>query len=121
VKATTPPRPRAGLSLVELLVALSVLTLGLLAVAGIGARLVRASTDAATAARAAELLAARAESLAVARCAPAAGARRVDALEERWTLAVGGELLTLVDTVAWSLPGRPPQSVGLTTHRWCEP
>lgn len=115
------PRARAGLSLVELLVALSVLTVGALALAGVTGRMMAASNAAARATRAAELLDARAESLHVAPCADAGGEREDGALRERWRVRLDGELLTLSDTVTYSLPGREPRAVGLTAARWCAP
>ena len=116
----TPPAPsRAAFSLVELLVALSVLSIGLLAIAGVGAGVLRASSAASRRARAAYLLEARAESLLVAPCDTGSGTADVDALRERWHDARDGELLALTDTVRLSTPGRPDTPVGVAAWRWC--
>ena len=112
-------RARRGFSLVELLVALAVLSVGLLALAGVTASVMRASTAAACGARAAELLEARAESLHAAPCDTGSGAREVAGLRERWSVARDGALLLLADSVTYALPGREPRSVGLVAARWC--
>jgi prepilin-type N-terminal cleavage/methylation domain-containing protein len=112
-------RPRAAFSLVELLVALSVLTLGLLALASVGAGVVRASSAAARSARAARLLEARAESLHVAPCDTGSGTADVDGLRESWRVQRDGDLLALADTVRLSLPGHLERSSSVAAWRWC--
>ncbi len=112
-------RPAAGFSLVELLVALSVLTVGLLALAGVTAGVLRASNTAARGARAAELLEARAESLHVVACDSGSGEGEADGLRERWRVGRDGELLVLADTVRFALPGGARRVVGVTAWRWC--
>jgi prepilin-type N-terminal cleavage/methylation domain-containing protein len=110
---------RGGFSLVELLVALTVLAVGLLALAGVTGGVLRASSAAARGARAVELLEARAESLHAAPCDTASGERAWDGLRERWSVARDGDLLVLADSVRVELPGREPRTVGVVARRWC--
>jgi prepilin-type N-terminal cleavage/methylation domain-containing protein len=110
---------RTGLSLVELLVALSVLAIALLALAGVGAGVLRASSAADRSARATERLESRAESLYIAPCDTGSGAAEADGLRERWSVARDGELLVLADTVRYALPGNVMRSAGLVARRWC--
>ena len=116
-----PGRPPVGSALVELLVALTILAVGVLAVAGTTAPIARRLADGVRARRAAALLDARAERLRADSCpSPGAGAGAVDVLSERWTVAREGRLATLVDTVR--LPSaRGPRAVDLAAARWCAP
>lgn len=113
-------RPPRGASLVELLVAITVLAVGLLAVAGVTGGVLRASSAAARGARAVELLEARAESLHAAPCDTSSGERTWDGLRERWSVARDGDLLVLADSVRVEMPDREPRAVGLVARRWCE-
>jgi prepilin-type N-terminal cleavage/methylation domain-containing protein len=110
---------RTGVSLVELLVALTVLSVGLLALAAVTGGVLRSSSSAARGARAAALLEVRAESLHVAPCDTGSGAREADGLRERWQVRRNGDLVVLADTVRYAVPGSPPRSVGVTAWRWC--
>lgn len=115
-----PPRARAGLTLVELLVALVVLAVGVLALAGVALAVFRAAADAELAARAAARLEARADSLHLLACADGAGVVDDGAIRETWSARLDGDLLRLADTVTYARPGRAPRTVALATARWCD-
>jgi prepilin-type N-terminal cleavage/methylation domain-containing protein len=96
--ATRRTAPRAGFSIVEVLVALVLLTVGLLAMAGGSALAVRTSAAAARERRAAQRAADRIARLVAQGCAPARSGTYVDsaaALSEWWTVTtlVNGALL----------------------------
>jgi Tfp pilus assembly protein PilV len=101
-------RRRAGVSIVEVLVALVLLAIGLLGVAGNGAIAVRASGSAARERRAAQRAADRLAALREQGCPSARSGTLVDpraALTERWTVsaAAGGAALADVE-VRWRAP-----------------
>jgi type IV pilus assembly protein PilV len=101
-------RRQAGVSVVEVLVALVLLAIGLLGVAGNGAIAVRASSSAARERRAAQRAADRLAALREQGCATARSGALVDpgsATIERWTVGavVGGAALTDVE-VRWRAP-----------------
>src|SRR5690349_19488707 len=112
-------RAPGGLTLVELLVALTVLAVGLLALAGVTAGVMRGSLAGAWGARAAARLEARAEALYVASCDTTSGGATDGVLHERWTVRRDGELLLLVDSVHYALPDGAPHAVGVVAARWC--
>ena len=99
---------RTGVSLVEVLVALVLLAVGLLGVAGNGAIAMRASASAARERRAAQRAADRIAALREQGCGAARSGLLVDprsALEERWTVGAlaGGAALVDVE-VRWRAP-----------------
>jgi Tfp pilus assembly protein PilV len=102
------PRRRAGVSIVEVLVALVLLAVGLLGVAGNGAIAVRASASAARERRAAQRAADRLAALREQGCATARSGSLVDpraALVERWTIGAVVGSAALVDVeVRWRAP-----------------
>jgi Tfp pilus assembly protein PilV len=96
-------------SIVEVLVALVLLAVGLLGVAGNGAIAVRASAGAARERRAAQRAADRLAALREQGCAAARSGALVDpaaAAVERWTVGAVAGGATLVDVeVRWRAPG----------------
>jgi prepilin-type N-terminal cleavage/methylation domain-containing protein len=111
-------RPRNGLTLVELLVALLVLTVGVLALAGTAAQLARAEARAAATARAAAAIDERVERVAAAPCTDDAGTRQVDGLDERWRTWSADGTAWLADTVRWTVVGGV-QSAGIAQAARC--
>jgi prepilin-type N-terminal cleavage/methylation domain-containing protein len=102
------PTRRRGVSIVEVLVALVLLAVGLLGVAGNGAIAIRASGGAARERRAAQRAGDRLAALREQGCASARSGTRADpaaALTERWTVGAVAGGATLVDAeVRWSAP-----------------
>ena len=101
-------RSRRGFSIVELLVALVLLTVGLLGVAGNGALAVRITGAATRERRGTQRASDRIAILTAQGCAAARGGSLVDAaaaLTERWTVGPSGNGVTLVDAeVRWTTP-----------------
>jgi len=104
----TNPTRRRGVSIVEVLVALVLLAIGLLGVAGNGAIAMRASGGAARERRAAQRAADRLATLREEGCAVARSGTLVDpgaALVERWTVGTVAGGAALVDAeVRWRAP-----------------
>ena len=104
----TRPARRQGVSIVEVLVALVLLAIGLLGVAGNGAIAMRASGGAARERRAAQRAGDRIATLRERGCATARGGTLADpaaALVERWTVGVVAGGAALVDAeVRWRAP-----------------
>ena len=102
------PRSRTGSSIVEVLVALVLLTVGLLGVAGNGAIAARASSAAARERRAAQRAADRVALLRAQGCAAASDGALTDssaALTERWTVgAPTGAAVPIDVEVRWRAP-----------------
>ncbi len=123
VPARTPRRRRAGLTLVEVLVALTVLVVGALAVAGgiaAAARALRRSAEAATLTR---IAVSRAEWLRAGACAAAERTGTADSagVRERWSARRSGSLATLAAD-AWRTPVRGPRDSASARHTvWCAP
>ena len=103
------PRRRSGFSIVELLVALVLLSVGLLGVAGASARAIAVSGKAARERRAAQRAADRIAVLASLGCSAARSGTLVDstfAVTERWTVSPGAAGVALVDAdVRWTAQG----------------
>ena len=103
------PRPRPsppGFSLAEVLVALMVITVGLLAIAGSTALTLRTTSDATRRLAAAELAASRVAQLTAAGCDRAVGGSAAAAtfqLTERWIVgARTNGFMVVSDTVRWA-------------------
>ena len=110
-RGRSAPRRRAGHSIVEVLVALVLLTVGLLGVAGHGAIAMRASSAAAGERRAAQRAAGRIALLRADGCASAHSGTLTDsaaALTERWTVGPAGAGAVPIDVeVRWRAPAGP--------------
>jgi Tfp pilus assembly protein PilV len=108
--AATGRRARShhGVSIVEVLVALVLLTVGLLGVAGNGAIAMRASSAAARERRAAQRAADRVAQLRAQGCAAARSGTLVDpaaAISERWTVGATTSAAVPIDVeVRWRAP-----------------
>jgi Tfp pilus assembly protein PilV len=104
------PRPvlrrRAGFSLVELLVALLVIDVGLLALAGTTLTLVRQRTELRERAAAVRAASARLEWLGAGPCRPAAGTASSATIVERWAAEPGANATReLSDSVSFGRGG----------------
>src|SRR5437762_2273752 len=97
-------RRRRGFALAEVVVALAMLAVGLLALAGSTAALLRADSAARATAGAAGLIADRVERVTAAACGAAGGTRLDRAYEERWQTVAADDGYTLVDSVAYADP-----------------
>ena len=103
-------RRRAGLSVVEVLVALVLLAVGLLGVAGQGAIAMRASSTAARERRAAQRAADRVALLRARGCDGASSGAAADpaaALTEAWTVGSAGSAVPIDVEVRWRAPAGP--------------
>ena len=102
------PRSRRGTSIVEVLVALVLLSVGLLGVAGNAAIAMRAASTAARERRAAQRAADRVAELRAQGCLAASSGILVDtaaALSERWTVgATAGAAVPIDVEVRWRAP-----------------
>jgi Tfp pilus assembly protein PilV len=112
-------RARRGDSIVEALVATVLLTVGALALVGLGATLARDERRAALRRRAAVMVAARVGAWTAAPCADADGGGGAPGLVERWRSgATADSLQQLVDSVS-SPVDSTAGAVGLTLLRSC--
>ena len=107
-EASGDPRRHAGISIVEVLVALVLLAVGLLGIAGNGAIAMRASSTAARERRAVQRAADRTAALRADGCAAARSGTYADsgaALDERWIVGAVNGGAALVDVeVRWRAP-----------------
>lgn len=113
--------PRRGFTIVEVLVALLLATVGLLAVAGAETLAWRRRAAADREVRASEVTRNRVESIAGGNCAAAAGGSntRTDGIIERWSVTRQGRAL-LIDARADWPTASGGDSVTLAGSRWCE-
>lgn len=95
-----PPRGRAGFTIVELIVATAVLSVGLLALTGAGAAIVRLESRGARLARGAAAAETRLELLRAEGCSAAAGTDDAGGFIERWVVTpLSDGLLAIADSV----------------------
>ena len=98
-------RRRSGLSIVEVLVALILVTVGLLAIVGSTTLALRTTLDAAHRREAAQRAASRFSILAATGCAHATSGTNVDParhLAEQWTVtAASAAFATVTDSIEW--------------------
>lgn len=114
-----PPGPPRGTVLAEVVVAATVLTVGVLGTAGVLAVAARDARRARARHAGVALLTARIERWRAAPCTPALGEQQTGALLERWRGTRAGALATLADTVA--LDATSAQRVGVVAVAWCAP
>ena len=100
-RSAGPPR---GIVLAEVVVAATVLTIGVLAALGVLATATRDARRARARLAGVALLAARMERWRAAPCTPASGEQRAGTLVERWSTTRSGSLATLTDTVTLGAP-----------------
>jgi len=115
-------RRRSGFSLLEVVIALVVAAVGLLAVVGVDATAWRRRTQADRAAAAALAARVRAERLTSLACDAAASGTLIVAgrLAERWTVSRGARGVLLVSAVAYHDAEHGPDSAVVHASRWCE-
>ena len=101
------PHRREGFTLAELIVALMLLTVGLLALAGTSAFLTYEYAASARAERAATLAGSRLETLRLAGCVPSQGAEAADGLTAVWSVIRAGRTATASVGVRWNERGTP--------------
>jgi prepilin-type N-terminal cleavage/methylation domain-containing protein len=104
---------RAGMSLVELLVAMVLLSIGLLGLAMLSMRLIKQHDGAASQQLAALVVQSRFDSLASIRCQNLApygtqtGTATTRGITERWAVVDGNDIKTITDTVTFAARKRP--------------
>jgi prepilin-type N-terminal cleavage/methylation domain-containing protein len=115
-------RRRSGFSLVEVVIALVVAAVGLLAVAGVDATAWRRRTRADLAAAAALAARVRAERVTSLACGASASGTLAAAgrLVERWTVTRGARGVLFVTAVAFFDGDRGRDSAVVHGSRWCE-
>jgi Tfp pilus assembly protein PilV len=118
LRGSTPP-PRRGTATAESLVALVVLSVGVLALLGLMADGARQERRAAVRMRGTAMLIERAERARAGPCAPGEGSRSVDGYAEVWQADTGDGSLVLRGSVR--LPPDARQTVALTIVRECPP
>ena len=115
-------RSRPGLTVVEVLVALMLVTIGLLAIAGSTSLALRTTLDAARRHAAAQRAVSRVAQLAAAGCDRAAGGADADAVRqvsERWTIVARANGFAIIsDSVMWT-SARGARSFSLTSAFTC--
>jgi prepilin-type N-terminal cleavage/methylation domain-containing protein len=117
-RAASRRHPRAGLTLVELLVAMMILTIGLLGLASIAAVSAKLVRGGATQTVAASIAQSRFDLLTSARCSAIANQPRVvgtattRGIRERWVVDDGNDVVYVTDTVR--VPGRAAPLVYLS-------
>lgn len=118
------PRARArnGFTLVELIVAMLMLTIGLLGLAGVGAVVLQQMKGGTYQTIAASIAQSRFEQMEGDACtAIASGAATVRGMTEKWTAsALGPRAMSVVDTVSFVSP-RGTRKVGINTVVYCTP
>jgi Tfp pilus assembly protein PilV len=114
------PSRRGAFTLLELLVACTLLGTGVLALASTSVAVARLAGDAARAGNAVERGQARIEALRAARCAPAAGSAAGDGISEWWSAAGAPSGQALADSVRYSEGAHHvPHTEHLLTAAWC--
>ncbi|AHG91521.1 hypothetical protein J421_3984 [Gemmatirosa kalamazoonensis] len=104
---------RRGFTIAELLVALGLLVVGLLALAGTATQLARAESRAVASERAAALLADRLERVASSPCADGAGGNATRVAAEAWSTWTVDSVHWLADSVRWTSSGAPVRSASI--------
>jgi prepilin-type N-terminal cleavage/methylation domain-containing protein len=103
----TPHVARPGFTLAELIVALMLLTVGLLALASTSAFLTYEHAASGRAERAATIAGSRLEMLRTGRCSATAGAETIDGLTAAWSVASSGHVALATVDVTWTERGVP--------------
>ena len=95
---------RQGFSIVEVIVAMMIVTIGLLGIAGSTALALRSTLDATRRRDAAERAQSRLAQLAAAGCGRASAGRATDAarqLTEQWSVSSTGQFQQVTDSITW--------------------
>ena len=116
----SPREARNGFTIVEMLVALVLAAVGLLALVGADTTAWRHRLHADRAVRATHLVRARVESLAAGPCSPTSGTHaHPSGIAERWSATRHGPLLLADASADWpSVAGR--DSLRFSGSRWCD-
>ncbi len=104
LRATTPSSSRPGFSIAEVIVAMMIVSIGLLGIAGATTLALRTTLDASRRRDAAERVQARLALLVAAGCARAASGEAIDqtrGISEQWTARVSGNFQQVSDSVTW--------------------
>jgi Tfp pilus assembly protein PilV len=121
-RVTRRARHRAGLTVVEVLVALILVAVGMLGIAGSTALALRTTLDSARRREASHRVASRFAQLAAAGCSAATAGSAVDAsrsLTEQWSISPSANGFAMItDSVRW-MSARGPTSFVLTTAITC--
>lgn len=103
-RATAPRTVRPGFSIVEVIVAMMIVSIGLLGIAGASTLALRTTLDAARRRDGAERAQARLALLAAGGCARATSGRATDStrrIAEQWTVRVSNNFQQVTDSVTW--------------------
>ncbi len=115
-------RHRSGFSVVEVLVALMLVTVGMMAIAGSTALALRTTLDATRRREAEERATTRLSLLSAAGCAAASAGVSIDStarVAERWWVVMQANgVATITDSVDW-ISARGPRSFALTSAVTC--
>ena len=118
-QAGSPRHRRAGFTLVELIVAIIILTVGVLGLASVSAVVMRQITGSSFQNRAAAIASSRFERLRSVSCAAAAGGTATSGgITERWTVQMLNRSMQIQDVVTWTERGRT-RTMTFTTLRPC--
>ena len=98
---------RSGFSLPELIVALTLVTIGLLALASTSAFLTYEHAASGRAERAATIAGARLELLRTSGCTPSQGTEVIDGLTAAWSVTLAGRAAHATASVSWVERGHP--------------
>lgn len=104
LRLTTPSARRRGFSIVEVIVAMMIVTVGLLGIAGSTALALRTTLDATRRRDAAERAQSRLALLAATGCARASSGSATDAtrqLTEQWSVRATGQFQQVTDSITW--------------------
>jgi prepilin-type N-terminal cleavage/methylation domain-containing protein len=113
------PRHRAGFSLIELLVAVILVDVGLLALVQTSAIVVRRRNEARARESAVAAAAARVEEILASPCGTAEGAANATASSETWTSSVAGTTRDVSDSVSFRRPAASSHAFVLHTRTSC--
>jgi prepilin-type N-terminal cleavage/methylation domain-containing protein len=99
--------PRHGFSLPELIIAIVLLTVGLLALATTAAFLTREHAASVRAERAASIAGSRLERLRAAGCVSASGVETVDSMHIAWSVSPSGRSALAIVSISWQERATP--------------
>ncbi|MEP6618209.1 MAG: hypothetical protein ABJE47_02795 [bacterium] len=120
--APSRSRPRAGITVVEVLVALMLVTVGMMAIAGSSALALRSAHDSARRREAAQRATTRLAQLAAAGCPSASSGSSADStrqlFEHWWVVSRANGVAILTDSVDWT-SARGRKSFAITTGVAC--
>ena len=101
------PASRRGFSLPELVISLTLLTVGLLALASTSAFLTYTHAGSSRAERAAIIAGMRLDALRAAGCSPTHGTETLGGLASSWSLTRAGQVAVTIVRISWLERGKP--------------